>query len=479
MLFFELAPWAKGLTFLETESSALQRRSDYQNEAKRTLAVGLPVVASQIAHMALGFIDTVMAGNLSAKDLGAVAIGRSLYVPLYIFALGIILATTPIVAQYLGAERKKDISCSLWQTLWLSVFLALPAFFLVRQVNILMYEMDIAADLIPITSGYLEAISWGIPAAFAYLSLRFFMDGLTLTRPNMYLTMMAIPLNILGNYLFMYGHWGFPKMGAVGAGYATALVWWFMLAGMTLLLLNARQVKALLPFQHFTLPDWERMKEFVRIGLPNGVSLGLEVSMFAVAALMIGAMGIAEIASHQIAINVASIAFMLPLGISIATSARVGFEIGQGSPPRAKIAGVVGMWIAIGCVLGTMAILLVFPETIVGIYTTDEQVLQLSVQLLFLAAVFQLPDGIQVSGAGALRGLKDTQVPMYANVLAYWGLGLPLGYYFGVFREMGPEGVWYGIIAGLFFTAFFHPLRFLSLMKAQIARFNLATNVIA
>lgn len=439
----------------------------FRTETRKTVHLGLPIIAAQLAHISLGFIDTVMAGNLSPKDLGAVAIGRSLYMPLFVFVMGSLMAVNPIVAQFRGARELDKIGKTVRQGLWLSLFIAIPGFFLIRNIHVVMEYMNVAPEVIPITRGYLDAISWSFPAAFAYLVLRFFNEGIALTKPNMYFTLLAIPLNILGNYVFMYGKWGFPRMGAVGTGWATTLVWWMMISGMFLFTFLAKSYKQYAIFSNLRLPQWEYFKEILWIGLPNGISIGLEISMFAITALIVGTLGVVSIAAHQIAINFASITFMIPLGLSIATTSRVGYAVGRRDFMEAKMAGQVGMAMSVLFMVLTAITMLVIPEKIISIYTDDQTVTVVAVQLLFIAAIFQISDGLQVSGAGALRGLKDTRIPMIVNMIAYWIIGLPLGYYLGIILGYGVEGLWMGWVAGLAFAAISHPVRFFRRLKQQ------------
>lgn len=437
----------------------------FREEARKTLQLAFPIIAAQLAHQALGFIDTVMAGNLSARDLGAVAIGRSLYMPQFVFVLGVLLALNPIVAQYRGAQEFQKIGQTVRQGLWLSQLIALPAFFLVRNLHVVMQYMNVAPEVIPITRGYLDAISWSLPAAFAYLVLRFFNEGVSLTKPNMYFTLMAIPLNILGNYVLMYGRWGFPKLGAVGTGWATTFVWWTMLSGMVLLTAFSRAYRQFSIYRALRWPQWQYIKEILRVGTPNGISVTLEVSMFAITALIVGTLGVNPIAAHQIAINFASLTFMIPLGLSIATTSRVGFAIGKKDYLEANLAGKAGMVISVLFMSCAALVMFVAPEWIVRIYSNDRAVMEIAVQLIFLAAIFQISDGLQISGVGALRGMKDTKIPMFVNMIAYWVVGLPLGYYLGIVLGYGASGLWAGWIGGLSFTAISHPLRFFRLIR--------------
>jgi MATE family multidrug resistance protein len=274
-------------------------------EVVRTLKLGLPLIVAQVTQMSMGFVDTVMAGNFNAAALAAVAVGNSLYVPLLIFVLGILLVINPIVAQHFGAGQKKRIGEELWQMLWLSVFLALPAYFVLRNMIFILELFNIQREVIPIAQGYLQAISWGLPAAFCYFALRYFNEGLHVTRPSMYIALIGLVSNIFGNYVLMYGHLGFPAMGAVGTGWASTLVRWIMLFCMVCVTFRKQIRHEFHILQGFRWPTGPFLKEMIRIGLPNGFSLGIEVTMFAVAALVIGSMGLNEVAAHQVTINFA------------------------------------------------------------------------------------------------------------------------------------------------------------------------------
>lgn len=430
------------------------------NESRKTIRIGLPLVAAQLVQMSMGFVDTIMAGNLGAKDLAAVAVGSSLIAPVLVFVIGLLLATNPIVAQLHGAQKKREIGKNVWQSLWLSQFLAMPALFMLRKMQFVMAALNIKPEIIPITQGYLDAFSWGFPAAFAYFSLRFFNEGIAVTKPSLYLALIGLLVNIVGNYVFMYGHLGFPAMGAVGTGWASALVWWIMFTGMAAFTFGNRKFDQFNINQGPILPVWSYLKNILKIGIPNGISVGVEVSMFALTALIIGSLGVDMVAGHQIAINFASLTFMIPLGLSIATTARVGFAAGKGDLQEARLIGYVG--IALGAAVMSLAasILLVMPELVARLYTRDIAVTNIAVKLLFLAAVFQISDGVQVSVLGALRGLKDTKIPMFYNLIAYWIIGVPTGYVLGIQYRLGAEGLWIGLISGLTVAAILHNLRF-------------------
>lgn len=283
----------------------------------------------------------------------------------------------------------------------------------------------------------------------------------------MYFAMFGSILNIFANYVFMFGHLGLPAMGAVGTGWATTLVWWIILIGMILFTFRKKICQEFQIVHSFDWPHWKSQQEILKIGIPNGFSFGIEVTMFAVAALIIGSMGVSQVAAHQITINFAALAFMIPLGLSFAITARVGFAVGQKELDKARFIGYIGITISTLVMCLTALLMLTIPEIIIGVYTKEADVARIAVGLLFFAAIFQISDGLQVSGQAALRGLKDTKIPMLVNVVAYWVVGLPLGYLFGINYDLGPAGLWIGLILGLSVAAVLHNLRFYLLTNGE------------
>jgi len=438
-----------------------------RKEITNTLKLGAPLVAAQLMQMSMNVADTIMAGNFGAEALAAIAVGNSLWVPILLSVLGTLLAINPIVAQLFGGGKKEQIGKNLWQGLWLGVFLSIPSFFMLRHMTIVMDFFNIRPEIIPTTLGYLNAISWCIPAQFCYFALRFFNEGIHITKPSMYFAIIGSVLNIFANYVFMFGHLGFPAMGAVGTGWATTLVWWMILIGMILFTFRKKIRQDFQILHSFDWPHWKSQKEILKIGIPNGFSFGIEVTMFAVAALIIGSMGVNQMAAHQVTINFAALAFMIPLGLSFAITARVGFAVGKKALDEARFIGYIGIAISTLVMCLTALLMLTIPEIIIGVYTKEADVARIAVSLLFFAAIFQISDGLQVSGQAALRGLKDTKIPMFVNVVAYWVVGLPLGYLLGINYDLGPAGLWIGLILGLSVAAVLHNLRFYLLTNGE------------
>ena len=433
---------------------------DIQKESSLLLKIGLPIVGTQLLNMGLNVTDTIMAGQLSAADLAGVAVGNALYLPVTLFGMATLIAINPVVSQYLGARKFFEIGKSARQMLWLILFLTIPAFFVIRNLDILMHLTGVDPEIIPLAEGYLKAVSWGVGGYFTYSGFRFFSEGLAITRPAMFISFAMLLLNIPADYILMYGKFGIPAMGAIGTGYATTVVQ--IIAGTAMLLFTAR----FRPYRRFNIftktrgPEWKYIKELLRVGLPNGASSTMEVLLFASVSVLMGTLSVTASAAHQVAINIAATVFMIPFGLSMAISQRVGMAIGQGSMENARFRGFLGTGVCVLIMTVTAFLIFTFPKTIVGIYTDDPEVINLAVSLVFMAGLFQISDGLQVGGFGALRGLKDTRFPMVVNFFSYWMVGFSAGYVLGIHLDYGPRGLWIGLIAGLTVAAVLHNLRF-------------------
>lgn len=422
--------------------------------------IGGPVVGTQLLGMGLNVTDTIMAGQLSAADLAGVAVGNALYLPVFMFGIGTLVAINPVVSHHLGGKRFDEIGKSARQMLWVVALIALPSFFLVRWLPELMPIVRVAPEIIPLATNYMLAASWGIPAYFLFSGFRYFSEGLAYTRPAMLVALGMLIVNIPADYVFMYGAFGLPQLGAEGTGYATSLVQWA--GGLSMLIFTAK-FKTYRRFKIFVRtkgPDWDRIAELLKIGIPNALSTTMEVLLFAAVSVLMGTLSVQASAAHQVAINIAATVFMIPLGLSLAVSQRVGISIGKGLIQEARFRGFMGTAVCTGVTTITAILLFSFPETIVSIYTQDLEVSNLAVSLVFFAAVFQLSDGLQVGAFGALRGLKDTRMPMVFNLISYWFIGFSVGYYLSFIGGYGPEGLWMGLIAGLTTAAMLHNTRF-------------------
>jgi len=422
-------------------------------ELRALVTLTLPIIVAQLAQIAMGFVDTLMAGRVSPADLATVALGNSLWVPTYLLTTGILLATTPKVAHLHGAGQEEEIGPLVRQALWLALAAGAGAGTLLWNAEPVLRLMQVEPALVAPTMGYLRAIACGIPAIALYHVLRCFSDGLGHTRPSMLIGLAGLLLNIPANYVFIHGKLGLPAMGGVGCGWATALVMFFMLLSMLVWTRRAPCYRPSRLFERLDHPRWPTIRNLLGIGLPIGVAVFAEASIFSVIALLIGGLGARVVAGHQIALNFSGLVFMVPYSLGMALSVRVGHALGRGSPRDARFSAGAGIATAATFALLSASAILQLREAIPRIYSSDPAVIAIASALLLYSALFQFSDAIQVSAAGALRGYQDTRAIMLITLLAYWGIGLPIGYALGLsdwFGEpSGPSGLWQGMVIGL------------------------------
>ncbi|UUQ67784.1 MATE family efflux transporter [Pseudomonas fuscovaginae UPB0736] len=420
---------------------------------RNLLGLALPIIIAQLAHTAMGFVDAVMAGRVGPRDLAAVALGNSIWVPVFLLMTGILLATTPKVAQHYGAGTPAQIGPVVRQALWLALVVGLGAGLILYNAEPILHLMKVDPELIGPCMDYLRGIGSGLPTVALYHVLRCCSDGMGRTRPSMVLGLCGLALNIPLNYVFIYGHLGVPALGGPGCGWATAIVMWVMLLGMAGWVRRAKVYQPSQVFSRFDWPQWSVIKRLLGIGLPIGIAVFAESSIFAVIALLIGSLGAHVVAGHQIALNISSLVFMVPYSLGMAITVRVGQALGREQPREARFTAGVGVATALayGCL--SASLMLLFREHLATVYTSDPVVIQVATMLIVYSALFQFSDVIQVTAAGALRGYQDTRVTMILTLFAYWGIGLPVGYALGLTdwfgAPSGPSGLWEGLIVGL------------------------------
>lgn len=451
---------------------ATSRPARVGRELHDLLRLALPIMIAQVATTAMGFVDAVMAGRVSPRDLAAVALGNSIWIPVFLLMTGTLLATTPKVAQRFGAGKLHEISPVVRQALWLALVTGLSATLILISAEPILHLMKVDPELIKPCMGYLHGIASGLPAVALYYVLRCLSDGLGRTVPSMVIGLCGLALNIPINYIFIYGHFGVPAMGGVGCGWATAIVMWAMMLGMAGWVHWAPAYRKIQLFSRFDWPQWAVIKRLVSVGLPIGIAVFAESSIFAVIALLIGSLGATVVAGHQIALNVSALMFMIPYSLAMAVTVRVGQSLGRQQPRDARFSAGVGMGAALAYACLSASLMYLLREPIASIYTNDPMVIQVASMLIVYSALFQFSDGIQVTAAGALRGYQDTRVTMILTLLAYWGIGLPVGYalgltdWFGAAR--GPSGLWEGLIAGLTCAALMLLIRLTRSARKQI-----------
>jgi MATE family multidrug resistance protein len=434
-------------------------------ELWETAVLALPLVVSQLSAVGMNAIDAVLAGHHGAATLGAVAIGASIWSLALVVAIGVTMAVPPSVAQLDGAGRRDAIGPLFRQALWLALALGLLLWLALRGAIPLVRVIGIDPVLVDDVAGFLRAVSWGAPALAAFFTLRGMSAGIGITRPTMYFSLMALVLLGPIAWVLLYGGFGIPAMGAAGIGAATAIVLWLEAIAFALYVLWHPVYADLALTARLERPQWAAIGELLRIGVPMGVTVLMEAGLFIATTLTIGTLGAATVASHQVALNVASLFFMIPLGIAMATTVRVGNAAGRGDAVAVRFAGDAGIGLTLGTQAVSATIMLALPTAIASLYSNDAAVIALAAQLLVLAALFQFPDGIQAVANGALRGLKDTRVPMFITTFAYWGVGMPVGWWLAFPHAMGAQGMWIGLIAGLGVAAVLLALRFRRLSR--------------
>jgi MATE family multidrug resistance protein len=443
-----------------------------QNEIPRLLILAGPIVVSQLLQMSMGFVDTLMVGRLGAASLAAVALGGAIYHPLFLICAGVMSAVSPLVSQSHGAGESEPIARTVRQAFWLASILAIPGIVVMWNVQPVLIAIGIDPAVAVQTQGYLRAISFSFIPGLWYWVLRHFVEALGRPRPVMLITLAGAIANAGLNYILMFGLLGFPALGVIGTGWSTTIVVYIIFATLVLFVRSQKSLSGYDVFRNLGRPDRPYLRRIFRLGWPIGIMFGVETGLFAAAAFMMGSIGTDELAAHQIALQCAAMTFMVPLGLAFASTIRVGFEIGANNPVGAQVAGYTGMLMAASAMAVFAMVFILAPRPILGLFVdlddpANSVVVQLGVVLLSLAAIFQIFDGVQIASAGALRGLHDTRVPMYIAIVSYWGVGLTAAYLLAFRLDMGPQGVWWGLVLGLAAAAILLTVRFGYLTRRQ------------
>lgn len=439
-----------------TMSHDTATRSAWVTELRAMLALGWPLVLTNLAQIALTTTDVIVLGRLGAHELAAGTLGVNLYFGLLIFAIGLISATSPMMAEAFGRKRKvvRDVRRTFRQGLWSAVIISMPAWIVLWQTERVMLlfaqEPGLAAD----AQHFVRALMWGFLPSLGFIALRSFVAAMERPTWAVVVTTAAIAFNVLANWVLVFGHLGIPPLGLVGSGLATALSNTFMFAGLALVVVFARKFRRYHLFGRWWRPDWPRFAALWRLGVPIGATLAFEITVFNAAVFIMGQFGTESIAAHSIAIQIAAVSFMVPMGLGQAATLRVGRAHGAQDRDGITRAGWTAFGLAIAFMTTMSAIMLIAPRLLIGAFVAMEDpanaiVVELAVSFLFCAAVFQIADGAQAVGAGMLRGLQDTHVPMIYAGLGYWGFGMPISLLLAFAAGLHGLGVWIGLAAGL------------------------------
>ncbi|WP_391209248.1 MATE family efflux transporter [Psychrobacillus sp. L4] len=432
----------------------MQETKTLSEKSFQMIKIVVPILVTQVALYLMTFFDVLMTSKYSIDHLAGVSIGSSLWVPVYTGLTGILLGITPIVAQLMGAKKKEDVPIFVQQGFYIAIVLAIVIFF-----GILMF-IDPALQLIPledsvrvVAKDYLYMMSIGLIPLFLYSVLRSFIDALGKTRVSMIITLLSAPINIALNYIFIFGKLGMPALGGAGAGLASALTYWLILFIAVFIVYRNKPFAELRIFHGWSKPSFIKFKVLTKIGLPIGLSIFAETTIFSAVTILMSTYSTAVISAHQIAMNFTSLLYMVPLSIAMGTTILVGYEVGANRFKDAKTYSWLAVVTAILFSFISATILLLFREQIATIYTNDQTVITLTVQFFFFAALFQLSDSIQAPVQGALRGYKDVTITFIMAIVSYWIIGLPTGYILANYTSFERFGYWIGLIVGLTFGA--------------------------
>jgi MATE family multidrug resistance protein len=413
------------------------------------LRVAIPVVLAELGWMAMGVIDTIMVGPLGPEAIAAAGVGTSLHMAFAIFGMGLLLGLDTLVSQAFGARQIQECHRWLVHGVALALLLTPPLMLICWGVYLAIPSLGFHPAVEPLLGDYYGVIVWSSPWLLLYAAFRRYLQGMHLVKAVMFALVSANVVNAGANWALIYGNLGFPAMGVAGAAWATLISRFYMAAVLlTAIVLYDRWRWSDLPTLAGHLHRaW--FKRLLQLGFPAASTVALEVGVFASATALAGRLDPISAASHQIALNIAAVSFMIPLGLGSAGAVRVGHAVGAGDPPRAGAAGWTAIFLAIIVMVIAATTFVVMPRTLIGIFTRDESVLALGSTLLFVAAVFQLFDGLQGVTTGVLRGVADTRTPMITNLLAHWFFGLPVGYTLCFGFGIGVIGLWIGLSTGL------------------------------
>jgi len=452
-------------------SSRTAWRTPWRAEFKATLTLGLPLIGSQLSHIAVTSTDVLMMGWVGPEALAAGALGFNVYVVLFVFAMGVAYAGGGPMAQALGAGRPGEIGYLLPQALIATTVVALPLALVLSQCRSILLLLGQTEENAHAAGDYALALAPGFLLSNWFITFRVFLATYGHTRFVLAVALLSIPLNALLVYALLLGRLGAPNLGLLGAGIATSLVGLAGFVAVVGYILAVPKLRRHLKFPW--RPDRDRLGQLFRLGLPIGTTLALEVSLFSAAVMLMGILGVAELAAHQVALQWASITFMIPMGLAQAATVRVGLAAGAGDFVAARRAAYVNLMLANGFMACAALVFWFVPGPLVGIFIdgrTAPAVAGLAAGFLAVAAVFQLFDATQAVGAGALRGLKDARVPMLIAGFGYWLVGFPIAALLGFALDWRGFGIWVGLAIGLLVAAILMVWRFEQLTRRELVR---------
>ncbi|MGH1370796.1 MAG: MATE family efflux transporter [Cellvibrionaceae bacterium] len=429
----------------------------YWVEFRQLVKLAAPLLAAQLLVTGTSAVDTIMAGNYHANDLAGVAVGSSVWMPLYLFISGLLIATTSMVARFSGADDSTSIVNTVHQSIWLALSVSVVCMLVLFNADILLGWMSVEAEFAVITDGYLNALAYGVPGAVLFGCLRAFTEGMGRTKPFMISSALAFLLNIPLNYALIYGEWGLPELGGVGCGWATAFSMWFQVLVLGWFVSRPQSYDKVSLLRGWQWPNLAKIKPIADLGFPIALAVFAEVSIFSMVALLLAPLGAVTVAGHQIALSASHLIFIFPLSLSQAVTIRVGYYLGRQQQRRANFVARTGIGAAGVMALISLSLILTFREAVVGLYTQDAAVQAVALSLFLWMAIYQFPDHLQIAANASLRAYQDSRVPLMLILLCYWGVALPLGYVLAhtdwLMAPQGAQGFWMALVVGLTGTA--------------------------
>lgn len=421
-----------------------------KEKTKQIFVMLIPILITQLGMFSMVFFNNIMSGKYSSSDLAAVAIGSSIWSPIFTGISGILLAVSPIAAQRFGEKRSREVGSVVRHGLYISVMITILVILLgVFFLDPLLDKMNLPSDVQETAFDYLVGLSYGILPLFIFNVLRSFIYALGKTRIVMYILLLSLPINFFLNFVLIFGYWGFPELGGAGAGYATSITEW-LITGMTVFIVKTKEpFSGFAVFENLKKFSVEECKEILKIGVPMGLSTFFETSMFAVVTILLSKFNVTTIAAYQSALNIVSFLYMIPISISMAQTVLVSYEVGARRYKDAKSYSWLGIYLAILIALITGVLVVLFRYQVAGFYSNETEVINLTAHFLIFALFFQISDAIQVTAQAALRGYKDVNLAFIMTLIAYWLICLPVGYVLANFTGLGATGYWLGLTAGL------------------------------
>jgi len=427
-------------------------------ELRASFALAWPLIVAQLAQNLLFTTDVVLMGWLGPKYLAAGTLAGAFLVPFQLTGIGIVGAVAPLVAQARGRGDTKAVRRIVRQGFWVAILVATILVPIVLSIRPIYLALGQDPEVTALAESYMLAGFWMLYPVLGTMVVRSFLSAFAATRVILVVTVLGVMVNALVAYALIFGHFGFPRMELRGAALATGCVNLFMFMALLAYVLTHRKLKRFHVLARFVKPDWPRFREILRVGLPIGLTVAAEVGLFSIAAMLMGRLGTNEVAAHAVALQLASTAFMVPLGLGMAATVRVGLAAGRGDPEGVRLAGWTAIILGVGFMTVTATLFLVAPGLLVSIFLdpndpANATALMLAATYLGIAGIFQLADGAQVVAAHSLRGLSDTRTPMLLAFLGYWLVGLPTAYVLGFVFDLRGTGVWIGLAVGLGFVA--------------------------